>query len=242
MYDQNVIVHKVVAGDNLYRIAQMYKTAVDGILAANPYLDPYHLKIGDEIIIYPGRDGLASDTFTPSQVELMDRVRLLLEQHAIWTRMMAISISDNLRDTDDIAKRLTKWVNEVGAGLNTYYGDDISKRISGLLMNHLVIAHKLFITMRQNDKATYEQLDKAWYKNADDIAFALSSINPYYVERNIREMFYKYLDFIKSQANNRLSANYAADITAFDNAEQQALMIADNLTDGIINQFPHKFS
>lgn len=240
--NNNVLIHKLVSGDNLYKLAQQYKTTVDGIVAANPYLDPYKLKIGDEIMIYPGHNGLSNNALSVSEVELMNNMRSLWEQHSIWTRSLIISIIDNLKDIDSVTKRLLQNPKDIGNLFRPYYGDDVADKITNLLTEHLVIGDKLVRALKARDTVTAAVLDRAWYKNADDMAFAFASINPYYVEKDMRDMLHTHLDLVKKEVSDRLAANYPTDIDNFDRVEKQALFMADNFTDGIINQFPTKFA
>ena len=241
MNNQNVIVHKLMPGDNLYQLAIQYKTTADGILAANPYLDPYRLKIGDEIIIYPGRSGLNGDSMTKREVDLMNKMRNLWEQHSIWTRSLIISTVDNLRDLDFVTRRLLRNPKDIGNVYKIYYGDNVAKQIEELFTDHLVIGNKLINSLKAGETTNAAAFDKAWYKNADDIASYLASINPYYVESDIRQMLYNHLDLVKKQASNRLAGNYEDDIKAFDDVENQALKMADTFSRGIINQFSTHF-
>jgi hypothetical protein len=241
MNNQNVIVHKLASGDTLYELAKRYKTTADGILAANPYLDPYKLKIGDEIIIYPGRSGLDGKSMTNKEVDLMNKMRNLWEQHSIWTRSLIISIADDLKDLDFVTKRLLRNPKDIGNLFRIYYGDVVAKKIEDLFTDHLVIGSKLVTALKAGDTANAAAYNQAWYKNADDIAAYLASINPYFVESDIKQMLYKHLDLVKKEASDRLAGNYEADIKDFDDIEKQALEMADTFSKGIINQFSTYF-
>lgn len=43
--------HKVVAGDTMYKLAKMYGVRLIDILKENPYVNVYNLQIGDEVCI-----------------------------------------------------------------------------------------------------------------------------------------------------------------------------------------------
>ena len=60
-------VHVVVAGDNLWDIAQMYGTTEDQLLAWNG-LSSNFLQIGDLISVYGPTDNVVTDTDTPAEV------------------------------------------------------------------------------------------------------------------------------------------------------------------------------
>ena len=55
-------------------------------------------------------------------------------------------------------------------------------------------------------------------------------------------MLYKHLDYTSSEVESRLAKDWDADIAAYDKGHDHMLMFADALTDGIVKQFPKKFS
>lgn len=44
-------VHRVVAGDTMYKIAKQYGVRLVDILKENPYVNVYNLQVGDEICV-----------------------------------------------------------------------------------------------------------------------------------------------------------------------------------------------
>jgi len=55
-------------------------------------------------------------------------------------------------------------------------------------------------------------------------------------------MLYKHLDFTTTEVVSRLKKDWAADMKAYDQGHDHMLMFADMLSDGVIKQFPKKFS
>jgi len=79
------------------------------------------------------------------------------------------------------------------------------------------------------------------YINADKMAAAFSSINPYYRLEDIHKMLYNHLNLTAQEVALRLAGQYADDIDAFDAVEKEALEMADYFSQGIMRQFPQKF-
>ena len=159
----------------------------------------------------------------------------------MWTRSLVISIADNLKDINATTNRLLMNPVDIGNLYKLYYGNTVGSNIADLLKQHLVIGGELIKALKAGDMVNVSNLNRAWYKNADDMAFAFVSINPHYVEKDIRDMLYVHLDLLKKDVTNRLASNYDAEVNDFDNTEKHALIMADTFTDGIINQFPNKF-
>lgn len=80
-----------------------------------------------------------------------------------------------------------------------------------------------------------------WYKNADDMAEAFSSINPFYPKDEIRHMLYEHLRLTTDEVSNRLKKNYAADIKAYDMVQKEILKMSDFFVNGIVKQFSNLF-
>src|SRR2546423_1231027 len=58
----------------------------------------------------------------------------------------------------------------------------------------------------------------------------------------MRSLLFTHLDQTLAEATHRLQGDYAADAKDYDAIEKHALMMADALSDGIMKQFPSKFS
>ena len=45
------VIHRVVQGDTLYKIAKMYGVRLIDVMKENPYVNVYNLQVGDEICV-----------------------------------------------------------------------------------------------------------------------------------------------------------------------------------------------
>lgn len=190
---------------------------------------------------YAVRDFEASLRAKDSIMKLSNALRSLWEQHAAWTRMTIISMVFDLPDVDLVTNRLLKNPVDFGNALKVYYGNKIASKFSDLLKAHLVIAAQLVKAAKAGDTSTAAIVEKNWYKNADDIAATLASINPYWSEESWKRMLHTHLMLVKSEAVNMLTKNYEAGINVYDRNETQVLEMADELTQGIVKQFPNRF-
>ena len=96
MNDINPILHTIRPGDTLYKLAMQYGTTVQNIIDTNLALDPYSLRVGQQIYIYPNEHYWLSI----NEVRLLEQMNLVWEQHIMWTRMLLISIAENLKELD----------------------------------------------------------------------------------------------------------------------------------------------
>ncbi len=241
------ICYRVCPGDTLYLIAQMFDTTVNGIIAANPEIDPNNLYVGQVICLHPGfayyppNQPSAPGTITKAQAELSDYIRMLWEQHVVWTRLTILSIVFGLPDVDLVTNRLLQNPKDFEALLKPLYGEEAAAKFADLFTSHLVIAAELVKAAKAGDNTAAADAEKRWYANADEIAAFLASINPYWSEESWKKMLYDHLAMTKNEAVYMLTGKYAEGIAIFDQIEQQALGMADMMTNGIINQFPDIF-
>ncbi len=79
----NPILHTIRSEDTLYNLAIMYCTTVQNIIDTNLALDPYNLRVGQQIYIYPNcnqNDYLVSI----NEVRLLEQMNLVWEQHIMY--------------------------------------------------------------------------------------------------------------------------------------------------------------
>lgn len=138
--------------------------------------------------------------FTKAQVDLMNLIRMLWEQHGVWTRAAITSLVFDLPDTNFVIKRLLRNPVDFEHALKPYYGDKIASKFSDLLKDHLVIASQLVKAAKAGDNRAAAEAEEKWYANADEIAALLGSINPYWSQEVWKTMLHKHLVLVKAEA------------------------------------------
>ena len=81
MNEINPILYTIRPGDTLYNLAMQYGTTVQNIIDSNMALNPYNLRVGQQIYIYPNHEYWIS----MNQVQLIKQMNLVWEQHIMWT-------------------------------------------------------------------------------------------------------------------------------------------------------------
>lgn len=242
MNNSSPILYTIRPGDTLYNLAMRYGTTAQEIINTNLALDPYNLRVGQQIYIYPYKDDATNDYwFSINQVNLIKLMNLVWEQHIMWTRMLLISIAENLKDLDATQARLLQNPKDIANVFRRYYGDNASNTIEKLLTEHLVIGKDLIVALKNNNQALAKELNDKWYKNADAIADAFSSINPFYPKEQVRNMMYEHLRLTTEEVAARLRKDYTADINAYDMVQKEILAMSQFFVDGIVKQFPNLF-
>lgn len=168
-------------------------------------------------------------------------MRKVWEDHITWTRNVILNVIDDLPGTNDAVGRLLQNQVDIGDAIKPYYGNAAGDMLTTLLTSHIIIAADLLTALKNNDAAGLNSANNAWIANADDIATFLASANPQWDLMEMKMMMYDHLNLTAAEAVARKNQDYAADITAYDNAHHQILEMADMLTAGIIKQFPNMF-
>lgn len=173
-----------------------------------------------------------------SVCRLNNSMRLVWAQHAAWTRMTIISIAEGLADETATTARLLRNAADTAALFRPLYGGCVADRLQALLTDHLTLAAQLVKAAKAGDNAAAAELERRWYANADEIAALLGMINPYWSIQTQTTMWHTHLAQVKAQAVARLNRDYASDIAFYDEGERHLLEMADDLTCGILSQFP----
>ena len=241
MNDLTPILHTIRPNDTLYSLALMYGTTVEEIINTNLALDPYNLRVGQQIYIYPRSNIPYDSCVSMNQVNLLQDMNVAWLEHILWTRMFLISVAENLADLEPTKTRLLENPKDIADIFRKYYGNAIANTIEKLLTEHLVIGGDLIVALKNNNQSLAQELNKKWYRNADDMAEAFSSINYFYPKEEVRQMLYEHLRLTTDEVSNRLKKNYVADIRAYDMVQQEILKMSKFFVDGIVKQFPNLF-
>lgn len=168
-------------------------------------------------------------------------MNLMWIEHILWTRMLLISIAENLADLEPTKTRLLENPKVIADIFRKYYGTLIANKIQELLTEHLVIGGDLIVALKNGNQKLADELNRKWYKNADDMAEAFSSINPFYPKEEVRHMLYEHLRLTTNEVSACLKKDYVADIKAYDMVQKEILKMSEFFVNGIVKQFPNLF-
>ena len=177
-----------------------------------------------------------------AKLEFMGEIRALWEQHGTWTMMAITSIVFRLPNETNVVQRLLRNPVDFRRALAPFYGEIAAANFERLLAEHLTLAADLIKAIMAGDTNSAAIIERRWYRNAEEIAVFLSSINPFWSRDAWRNMLFEHLGYVKSIAVNMINGNYAASVRVSDDYEAQILEMAEMMSQGIIRQFPRKFT
>lgn len=174
------------------------------------------------------------------QDALRQSMRRLWTDHVVWTRNYIVAAVSNDPSASAAAGRLMKNQEDIGRAIAPFYGDAAGTRLTALLKDHINIAVDLVASAKASDNAKVADADRRWKANASDIAGFLAGANPHWQREALRMMLEEHLRVTADEAKARLEKRWADDVRIFDMVLDQALHMADALSDGIIRQFPNR--
>jgi len=177
---------------------------------------------------------------TSSAPALRSAMRKLWAEHVVWTREYIVAATLGDPSAKAASGRLLKNQEDIGNAVAQYYGAPAGAKLTDLLKQHILIAVDLVTAAKASDAAKQGDADKRWHANAAEIATFLSGANPNWPRQSLLDMLTQHLTLTTQEAVARLQKNWTADVAAFDAIFNQAMMMADALTDGIAKQFPAK--
>ena len=184
---------------------------------------------------------LESAQMVPASTLKQD-MRRLWTDHVVWTRGYIIAAAGDAPDQQSAAGRLMKNQEDIGGAVAGYYGKPAGDKLTALLKDHISIAVDLIKAAKAGNKSAQQQADGKWQQNAVDIAEFLSKANPNWPRATLVEMMKTHLSTTTDEVVARLGKNWDADVRAFDAVHRHILMMSDALSDGIVKQFPDRFS
>ena len=184
----------------------------------------------------------ASSQASASATKLKQDMRKLWTDHVVWTRDYVVAAVADHPSAKSSAARLLKNQEDIGNAIVPYYGAAAGAKLTDLLKQHILIAVDLVAAAKAGDAAKQADADKRWHANAEDIAEFLAKANPNWTKAALQSMLNNHLALTTREAVDRLKMNWIDDVEAFDAIYNQAMMMADALTDGIAKQFPTKVS
>lgn len=172
-----------------------------------------------------------------NEVELLEKMNLRWQEHILWTRLLLISIAENLNDLEATQTRLLKNPKDIADVFKLYYGNEIGDEIEKLLTEHLAIGKDLIVALKNNNQEYANLLNTKWYLNADKMAEVFSRINPFYPKKEICRMLYEHLRLTTIEVIARLKGDYIGDINAYDMIQNEILKMSRFFVSGIVEQF-----
>lgn len=259
MYCQNRIVHTVQDGDSLYRLSRQYHTTVTELILGNPGVNPYNLQIGMQLDICPGEGytgplpgtpGMSGGTRPGETGEMMpgmpggsmgnaveslrDAMRMAWIDLLYWNRMYLMSVAADAKDQQAVEERAMQAADEITDVFSRYLPISVTRQLRNLLAEHVELTGEIIRVLKSGNMENYDNLMKAWYGNANQIATLLGNQNPFFGGRETRNMLLNYLDMLRESIEHQINGAFGESIDTFRDMRNQVLEMADYFARGLM--------
>jgi hypothetical protein len=177
-----------------------------------------------------------------SEVMFENKFRRLWIDHVLWTSNYITSATTaGAEDQKQVLTRLLKNQEDIGNAIKPVYGEKAGKKLTDLLKEHIIIAGKIVDAAKSGNEALVKQLNKEWYRNADELAALLSSANPHLKNEVLKNLLYMHLKLVTNDLTTSLAKDWNARIISIDEGITHIIRMADTISAGVVKQFPDKF-
>jgi hypothetical protein len=171
-----------------------------------------------------------------------DQMRKLWEDHITWTRLAIVTFADGSAGFGPTAGRLLENQTDIGDAIKPFYGAAAGNRLTALLHDHITIAVEVLQAAKAVNTSAFNAANTRWYANGNDIADFLAAANPRsWPDAVMRADMKEHLDQTFAEAAHELHGQYAESVTDYEGIHAHILMMADQLSSGVIAQFPSRF-
>lgn len=174
--------------------------------------------------------------------DLRKEMRRLWEEHVTYTAFFYQAAIRGDPGAKEILDRLLRNQDDIGNAVKPYYGNAAGDKVAALLRDHIVVAGDVVKAAKAGDGAALKEANDRWFRNADDLAATLSSVNPNWPRQALKDALHQHLEMVTAQVVATLHQDPAAWIKAYDEGAEHMLHVADVLSSGIVKQFPSRFS
>ncbi len=175
------------------------------------------------------------------QIALYTTMANLWDEHMEWTYATVVAFVDGSPALEPTLNRLLQNQKDIGAAIEPFYGADAADQLTALLTEHIMDAVPVLTAAKAGDSAALESAVNDWYANAEEIGRFLASANPNWSEDDMVEMMRMHITQTVTYATDLLIGDHAKSIVDYDLAEQHMQQMANDLSAGLVAQFPKLF-
>jgi len=169
-------------------------------------------------------------------------MRKLWEDHITWTRLAIVTFADESPGFAATAGRLLQNQTDIGDAIKPFYGEAAGNQLTALLHDHITIAVEVLQAAKAGNTDAFNTANTRWYANGNDIADFLAAANPRsWPDDLMRADMKEHLDQTLAEAAHELHGQYPASVSDYEGIHAHILKMADQLSAGIIAQFPSRF-
>jgi hypothetical protein len=188
-----------------------------------------------------GSQGTGSQTaegqqcVTYAQMNEIYNIRMFWYELAYWTRAYMISRSKGVGNASDVLARLKQVPDKYLAGFEEVFGANYVIDDVQLLNNYIDLIDALITAELGGNTDEVNQVVQNLYKNANERAALLASINPYWTQEEWRSRLYENTRNMVEEFTTFLTGDYARNLDVFSTILDQAEDTGNYYEQGLLN-------
>jgi hypothetical protein len=194
--------------------------------------------------------GIATDTSmhhmpaaSSKAADLRAALDELLSEHVILAAdATGAALAGRQSDFQAAAAALDQNSIAISKAVGSVYGPDAEAKFLPLWRSHIALVVDYTVGTASNDPAKAQQAVQKLLAYSGDLAGFFSGANPNLPQDAVAGMVKQHIVTLKAVIDAQAKKDYAAEYAAQHKAYQHMGMMAVALADGIVKQFPQKFS
>lgn len=165
---------------------------------------------------------------------MTETMRLAWLSLIYWTRMYLMSVDADAKDQQAVEERLIEAADENTDVFARTLPIQAVRQMRNLFMEHVELTGEIIRTLKSGEMENYDELIKQWYANANQLAELLANQNPYFGNRETRNVLLNYLDMTREAIEHQINGEYGQSIDIFRDIKDLVLKFADYLARGLL--------
>ena len=188
------------------------------------------------------RSGSSQGTVYTNASDMRKDLNIKLAEHvALTSEAMRVSYDEHESSTaviDELDKNSHDLANIVG----NFYGDEPKATFLKLWQDHITFFINYTVSAKNGDKEGKDQALSDLEDYSQETAEFFAGLNSNLSVDSLKPLFTEHRDILIASIDDYIDKKYPESLDKESKAYEQAGEIADAISDGIIKQFPDKFS
>lgn len=169
--------------------------------------------------------------------ELMNTIinyQRVWSEFSTWMRNYMYSTVDNSANITAVTNRLYRTQTDFYNLFRVFYGPEVSQYFTNLILSFVTSATSVMNGVKNNNQEAVNSSTILWYQNADALASFLAQINPFWDERQWRNLLYQYIAMSNQAITSTVGSNFELEISINDRLQDLTYILGSYMARGII--------
>jgi hypothetical protein len=203
----------------------------------------FALMLGGSFVSQAGAaDGGCGGGMPDPKALLRHTMHKLWAKRGMWMRSYLVASRAETPDASEIATRLQRNSEDIGNAFAPFLGMETAGKFTHLLQANTVIELEVIDAAKLKDEEKLEASRKKWNQKAVELATFANQVNSNWRVKNLVDALDRHLSMTLEEISARQQGNWKDDIMVVDRNLEGMMTLAEGFAEGIIQQFPAKFS